>query len=421
MVPAPDAYDQEELHMRSIYTRALTVFALALALGAAGAASAFAAEAPEWYSSATKPAPEWQQGGTKLSGAAATKSEGKVELYDEGVPGEMECEGSAEGSAGPGAAGNETGWTMSGCVATSKAVNKKGEEKANGCARAVKAAINGLPWHTELAISEGSLREVIVGEGTAKPGFSMECEDAGLRVNDVCTAEKLNTTVSNTSGGVDATFDGEKLNCTLGGKEAGKLESTQLIEATKGSKLEANVVEGSYSKLTSSVGVKSTGELTIEDNGDPGVHPLGVKCPFDAEGTVGSGGKGTIASVVVGGGCAGVRNCGTVDEVQGVNLPWGAELYESKGAIRDTIVSDGHGTPEWRFVCEVGGIKTSDECSLNVSPGVENGLEGDVLAVFDESLTKTTCKYDSNEGEAVWSGELKLDPPTTVGAIKVKG
>lgn len=32
-------------------------------------------------------------------------------------------------------------------------------------------------------------------------------------------AKKLDTIVTNVAGGVDSTFDSEKLNCTLGGKE----------------------------------------------------------------------------------------------------------------------------------------------------------------------------------------------------------
>ena len=44
-------------------------------------------------------------------------------------------------------------------------------------------------------------------------------------------------------GGVDAAFDGENLKCTVGGTGKGALTGTQLIEATKGGRLEVVVPE----------------------------------------------------------------------------------------------------------------------------------------------------------------------------------
>lgn len=398
--------------MKSIYRGVLAALVATLAMGAVGASAALAA--PEWYSSATKPAPEWQQGKAKLTEAEATKSSGKIKLYDEGVPAEVECESSGAGTVGPGAVGKTTSWTLSACKATPKAINKKGEEKTNGCGTALKSEIKALPWRTELVIVEGSMHDAMSSEGTKHSGFTIQCETAGITITDECTVEKLDPSLNNTTGGVGETFYNEnKFNCTLGGKEDGKLETGQLVEATKGVALEANLVEGAYSKLTSSVGVKGTGELQIEDKG----FGRGVKCRFNTEGTVGAAGKGTVSSTTVeGGGCAAVGECGSVDEVQGINLPWNTELYESEGSIRDRIVNGGSGTPKWRFVCGVN--RTEDECNLNVSPEILNGFEGGVFAVFSERLTKTNCKYDSKEGEGVWSGELKFTP--TSGAIKAE-
>ena len=396
----------------------VAVFTAGLAVCAVGASAALAA--PEWYSSTVKPAPEWQQGKAKMSEAVATKSKGKVKLYDTGVDSEVECEGAAEGTAGSGAADKTTSWKLSSCKATSKAINKKGEETTNLCEKADSAKVELLPWKGELALSRGSL----VNELKATSGslaYSVTCEIKELgKITDTCEYGELSIfspKVANASGGVNESFDVGGLTCTEGGSDAGKFETTQLVEATKGSTLEANVIEGTYSKVTSSIPVTSTlQDLVLEDKEDSGVSPLGVVCYYDIEGTVGTGGKGTITSVA-GLTCTGVGNCGTVNEVQANNLPWNTELYEAEGHIRDRIVSSGKGTPEYRFVCEVKGVKTTDECGLNVAPELVNRLEGNVLDVFSESLTKTKCTHNTKEA-GVWHGEVNFVPEK--GAIKVK-
>jgi hypothetical protein len=388
--------------MRSMYRVALAVCALAVAVCAVGASSALAAESPEWYSSTTKPAPEWQQGGVKISEAAATKWTGKVALADVQLETKVECAvSSGEGSAGPGAVGKETSWTLSSCKRSAKAENAKGEEVTNKCGTFEKAEIKDLPWHTELAISAGNVRDAITAEGKGSPSFSVKCTG----VTNTCTleeAEQLSTSVANVTGGVDLTFGGGPVfKCSLGGKEAGKIESTELIEAVKGAKLEANTVEGTFSKLTSSHEVKATGKLTVEDKS----FKLGATCEVEAKGTIEAAGKGKITSYTTAG-CKPI-GCGALESEDPVGLPWSTELFAEEGT-KDGILSG-----SWQFRCS----GSTDTCNLP-SAGTLNVVEGNVVLLFSEKR-KTHCSLGGNE-QGAWQGELTL-APTAGGAIKVEG
>lgn len=403
--------------MRSVCRVALAAFAVALALGAIAASSALAA--PEWYTSTSKPTPEWQQAGAKITEAAATKWKGSVTLGDTGADAEMECTASGEGTAGPGAVDKDTSWTLSSCVAPAKALNGKGELVANECEKAVKAEIKDLPWHTELFLSR-TIFDAISESGGGEPGFSVTCKADGIEVTDKCTASRLfgfSTAIANVTGGVESTFDGSSntsMNCTIGGTERGWIGGAQTIEATKGGKLEANATEPTFSKVTKAQEVEGVAYypayLTIEDKG---TKTLGAACEMRMDGTVSTGGKGTITSF--GGGCNPVGSCTKVENAEAIGLPWETELYESGGVIRERIVSSGKGTPAWAFTCT--GVER-DECLLNVSPEIiSRNAEENVFAVFSETLTKTTCKIGGSE-KGVWKGEIEISP--TSGTIKAK-
>lgn len=176
---------------------------------------------------------EWRQGGSSLGEAVATKSKGTVKLTDEeatGGPLTLECETAGEGTVGPKTADEESKWTASNCVVVSGACEK---------GKSVELVAVHLPWRSELVLSEEATRDVILSSGKGVPGFQVKCYAGGIfKTADECTATALRTGMTNVTGGVDATFDGEKLKCKLGGTGAGKLEGTQLIEATKGGKLE---------------------------------------------------------------------------------------------------------------------------------------------------------------------------------------
>lgn len=216
---------------KSIHGVALAALAAALAVCAVCAGSALATEMPEW-----------QQGKAKLTEAVATKSKGKVKMYDVGVEAEMECEGASEGKVEPGVEDKTTSWTLSSCKATPKALNKKGEEKPNKCEKAVSAEVKGLTWQGKLALFGTSIINEIVGTGL---GYAMTCEMSKTKITDTCVLAIIfayGPKTTNVSGGVDEAFHQTTLKCSLGGAETGIFETTQLVEATKGSALEANIV-----------------------------------------------------------------------------------------------------------------------------------------------------------------------------------
>jgi hypothetical protein len=179
-------------------------------------------------------ATEWGQGGMSLSEAVATKSKGTFKVTAEGEAGakykiEVECEDSGEGSVDPGVGDEETKWTTSKCAPVSGGKCEAG--------RAEVIAMD-LPWHSELVFSEGTSRDVMTSGGKGTPGYTIKCIIGGIfKVASECTGT-IETAMTNVTGGVDATFDGENLGCTNEKSSMATIEGTQLIEASKGSKLE---------------------------------------------------------------------------------------------------------------------------------------------------------------------------------------
>lgn len=219
---------------RSIYGVALAAFFALLAVCAVGATAALGAEET----------PEWQQGKAKLSEAAKTKSKGNIRLYDKGAVGEVECESTGEGTAGPGAVDKTTSWTLSNCKATPKALNKNNEEKTNACEKAEGASITKLPWEGVLEFGGG--KTIFNKIDTFEfPGFIVHCEFLKVKVTDTCEAAPTVPIIgetTNVTGGVDEAYDAGGFACSVGGSDAGTIVTTQFVEATKGSALEANLV-----------------------------------------------------------------------------------------------------------------------------------------------------------------------------------
>ncbi len=389
--------------MRFICKSVSSMFAVVLAIGAIGASSAFAS--PEWYAGT----PVWQQAGGGLSESTATVSKGTVKLTDtvEGVSIEVECEATGGGTAGPGAADTETALTMSKCVVL----------KIGSCVKLEEVKALHLPWKTELADSGGTIVDVTTEDGKGLPGFKFTCNIPGLgKVADECTAKTLSPTATNVAGGVDTTFAGEKLNCSLGGTGSGKLEGAQLVEATKGGKLEA-AATGVFNKLTGPLAVKGTGSnIKIEDTKSGG---RGATCQIETEGTIAAAGKGTITHYSASN-CKPSPGCSAVRAFLPVNLPWNTELYETAGTIRDRIVSGGSGTPEWQFECDTLEGYRVEKCGLNTSLAAINGaIEGAVILQFDAATNKTGCGFGGAE-TGQWQGEFTIAHPAGVGAIEVK-
>ncbi len=412
--------------MRSIRSTALAAFTLALAVGAVGACSASAAEIPEWYSA--KPAPEWQQEGKTLTEAVPVQWKvysltRHMIFADEGFQAEVVCEVTGEGSDGAGAAGKITSLTLSKCEAPSKYKPASGgEEVVNTCEESTsspaKVKFVNLPWRTELVTTGGAQHDLIKAEGKEEPGFVIECKVGGLKKNDTClltATNKLSPTVSNASPGVFVSFEGGHLKCSASETEQGGVIGSDFIEATKGSKLEVNVVDGPFTKLTSSLAVVGKGTLGVEEKA--GGLDLGFKCSVETEGTSEAGGKGTISNVKISN-CAGVKECGSLLSLSEDGLPWTTALAEAEGAIADKLTGSKEASA-WSFECSDGGIKLRDKCPLTVLPELQNGVGGVVDAIFPEdSASLTTCSDSVREG-ASWQGEIKFSL-TNGEALEVK-
>jgi hypothetical protein len=379
-----------------MYKAISAALVLAALVSAISAGTALAA--PEWYVAS----PEWQQGGAPLVEATATKWKGKVSLAEASEGVDVECEAAGEGPAKPGASGEVTALTMSGCAPIG------GGECGSASASAV-----GLPWHTELVVSEGALRLAITGTG-GSAGFKLTCKILGVKVTSTCTGT-LGASVKAASSGVEASLSGREMFCNISGKRTGTLEGAQVIEAAKGSKLEATA-KGAFAKVATALEVSRSGELTIEDRG---FSSIGADCNFVAKGVIEAHGLGTITSFVAQSCSHTTGACSTLNSVSPVHLPWKTELYEAEGSLRERIVSGGSGTPEWSFSCKVSGVNYEDSCSLGVSPPVEN-LAEEVKDTFSEISTPTTCSKDGGKKEGVWSGGLTVAPPANEGAVAVK-
>jgi hypothetical protein len=384
--------------MRSIYRTALLTLVLALATGAVTASGAYAAQ--EWYMSSTPAAAEWQQGGKALSETRTTTWKGKVDISDWVLETTVECEGAGEGTVGVGAAGKFTAWTLSKCAFL----------KAGACSKLENVKAVDLPWSTELVYSRGATHDVVKGEGG--PGFQFTCTAFGIKFPDKCTMPTLSASLGNATGGVNASFSPEAT-CVFGSmKDSGRVEGSGVIEATTGGKLEVAGKEGPFTKLSSSLEVKRSGKLTLEDQG---WGKTSITCQVQTTGTIEAGGKGKINSYSASG-CTS-SGCESLGTFTVINLPWKTELHEREGLIDESIVSGGSGTPQLRFTCVQAGVKREDTCGVNVSPFMLNGPLGNVDALFGEN--RVNCSMDTHEGEGVWRGELVVEHPASVAEIEV--
>jgi hypothetical protein len=330
----------------------------------------------------------WRQGGTELSKSIATKSKGDVKLTDESTAVSVECEGTGEGSAGAGSAGEVTKWTASKCtLLAAGSVCEKG--------KVAEIVATHLPWRSELVRLEGlveSPRDLIASSGKGAPGYEIECTVGGIfKTVDECTATALETAVANASGGVDATFDGEKLKCSVGGAGTGKLEGTQFIEAASGGTLEVNspVWLQAGATLTKAQATKSTGTVTLTDEG----AGMTFECEGTSEGFAGPGSLGEVTKWTASK-CTELSSKTSCEKgkpvtLAAVHLPWRSELATVEGVTRDVLSEDGKGAPGYEFKCTVAGIyKVTDLCTATQLDTAMTNVTGGVDAVFDGEKLK---------------------------------
>ena len=150
-----------------------------------------------------------------------------------------------------------------------------------------------LPWHSELAVVGGALRDVLVSSGKGTPGYKLECNVIGIHIKDECTAT-LSMGTTNSVSGVTAMFNpSEKLSCTQGGSGSGSLEGSQSIQASNGGKLSTEMEEpptwlAGGKPIVSAAAIGWKGTITLSDS-ISSIGTVAVKCEDTGSGFVGAG------------------------------------------------------------------------------------------------------------------------------------
>lgn len=160
---------------------------------------------------------EWLANGSAITTAVKTKSSGTLELEDMGTGILLKCEGTGEGTVGPGAADTQTAATATKCVTL------------KGLCSSPTAKAVGLPWKTELAVIEGENRDKIL---TTTAGWEVIC---GGFIEDTCQGA-TNVKVTNETSGVDTLFDEKSpgVNCSVGGVGMGLVHGLALVTGPTG-------------------------------------------------------------------------------------------------------------------------------------------------------------------------------------------
>ncbi|HEV3320514.1 MAG TPA: hypothetical protein VG053_12425 [Solirubrobacteraceae bacterium] len=369
----------------------LTVFA-AIALGCALPQAASASSVV------------WQLNGNQAKAATEVTSKATLKFSDQhgGLFGEkikLECKVAGKGSVGPGATDEVSQWTVTECAT-----------REGNCPSSAVTALN-LPWHSELALVEGKMRDVLSSGGGGAPGYKSTCSGA---LEDKCTGN-TSMAVENVAGGVDVVFDSksEKLNCTRGGSGSGAIEEAELIKSPASGTLTAGapggwLINGVLVPQAEAVTSSSSGTLTFYNHdGGPFGEDVKIECAAAGEGNVGPEVAGEVTKWTA---TECHRSLGTCSSptVKALHLPWHTELVAVEGAKRDMIESGGSGTPEYEVTCEGGfGYK----CSWNASTATEN-VSGGVDAILGDLSEERKCSR--GDGLAIKGTELISDSGYTL-------
>jgi hypothetical protein len=125
-----------------------------------------------------------------------------------------------------------------------------------------------------------------------------------------------------------------------------------------------------------------------------------IKCAESNVGWIGAEGSDGVSSVVMSK-CervAGLCESGKEVKVAPVSPPWGSELKEESGEVRDLLK-----TPGFKIECFVAGVfKVADTCEGATSAKVTNHSNGTVALEFEGKSAKSTCTLGG-----AGAGELK--------------
>jgi len=206
--------------MRKLHMVGLALVA-AVAFSAFSVASAFALEST------------WLVDGAKPAAAVAADSTGTLELEDTkaGPFGEsvaITCEGTDEGTIGPGPADTETKITTSKCKAS-----KLCSESPAPTATALK-----LPWTTKVELIGAAFYDDIVA-GTGEVEYKTTCTVLGISIEDTCKLVLGRALLENNGSNVNAVFSKTDTNqpagnCSRGGTGTGLVGGTDLNLSTEG-------------------------------------------------------------------------------------------------------------------------------------------------------------------------------------------
>jgi hypothetical protein len=398
----------KEVQMQGRLNALGRVSVLAIALGllvaCVSAATASAAEV------------EWRQGAGALASAVEYKSSGTFKLIDSGRSGgafSLSCTMSGEGKAGPGAAGEVTKFLLNTC-----------NNPATECeaAKGLEFEFLNLPWHTALVIVEGKPRDVISSGGKGAPGLRVYCTVFGKvgTLVEECSGT-LKTSATNTTSGVEGSFDGEQLSCkheTVASK--GTVEGSLLTQSKSGAALEVtrpeNWLQGGKA-LTGSIATKTSGTVKLTDEASTG-GVLSVECKDTGGGSAGTSGSDELTKLsfsscklVSDGPC----EAAVTPNIVPLHLPWHSELVLSEGLTprtHDVSLSGGSGLPGLRIECRIGGIfYIADECTASALKTSAKNVSAGVEGVFDGE--KLTCTASSKKGTGVLEGTHLIEANTS--------
>lgn len=116
-------------------------------------------------------------------------------------------------------------------------------DKVGACKSGTEPVVEAihLPWRTQLVLnSSGRVRDLPLAHGNGRPGWAVTCTNIlGGKTTDTCEEEEGRPgsvsmrNIPTAAMGVEETFDSETrlLGCSIGGKEAGRVSGTGLIES----------------------------------------------------------------------------------------------------------------------------------------------------------------------------------------------
>lgn len=339
---------------------------------------------------------------TKTQGAEFS---GKLLVFDTDAGGEIpmgvECTVNATVNVSTNGTGEVTAVTASSCV---------GKTWCESAKPSSLTAVN-LPWHTELAIVEGTPREKLSSGGSGAPGFKMKCKVLGLASEDTCTGN-VSPSLTGLEPGSFKFNKPEALTCSNNGKATGYEEGSETMSGVTGIEEGTPIWNGSFGTIESEKSVKwSKGSLTLIDqpNGPNGA-PWGVTCEESGEGTVGALGTGSTTHITPSG-CkqSGFSECNGIDSIEALHLPWKTQLYlGSKEAFADAFAEGGSGKVAFKIKCETHGLKEEDTCEAasgtanRLGAALTNGIESGVRSNYyglSEGVSLTCGRGGSENSE----------------------